>query len=676
MKQLSIRQKIILGFGAIGVLLITASSFFYQSLRLISRANLDIETIAVPVQKQSNALQLKLLQMVKLVAVANTQKTKAKILNSQQEFNQLKLSYSQASNALESKISDQTQMQSALEHSSDLFNGFIEASDAMIRANLESLAANEAFKQDFEKFNDARLGASNAMLDLELVSAPEEQQRLLEEVVGTGTRIDDMLFTMGNTMASLMRVEELDLLLAHQEDMAFLLSNLKSNFDYLKRQAEPLDSQYLLDEANEKLNLVFYYLEQPGELYRLQREVIAQDRDGQAAYGQVQQYFSSSLSELERLVTLADERFMVLQQTAKDEIATGKTLAIVLAVIFVIMASLISLMTTRAMLRPLNSVNRALARIASGDLSRRVTKVNDDEFGTLIDSINKLSEDLTQLLNNIGQNAHRLDESAISYSDQSKRIAAVASVQIERIDEVKRSAEQMSASSNTVRDVADTSATNVSEATKHSHEIKDIADANNARVTQLSQRLLGAVEIMTRLSSHSKNIGGILDTIVSIAEQTNLLALNAAIESARAGEHGRGFAVVADEVRTLAMRTQESTAEIQVTISALQQETASAEEEIGMAQSQASECVDQSQELTRAIELMDRSLSVIEQMSKNIAQVAQEQLSDSESIVSGMNEAAEAAEKNADESTEMSKGSTEMNELAQSLTSSVERFQL
>ncbi|WP_076413382.1 methyl-accepting chemotaxis protein [Shewanella sp. UCD-KL12] len=676
MIQLSIRQKIILGFSAIGVLLLAATGFFYQSLSQISSANLDIETLAVPVQKQSNSLQLKILHMVKIVSVANTQKSSSELLASQQEFTTLQQAFTEDAAKLKHKVSDQPNMLTAIAQSESYFNDFTGASDEMFRAKLAIISSKELFMHHYERFEEARFSASNAMLDLELISVPSEQQRLLDEVVGTGTRLDDMLFTMGNTMSGLSRADSLDSISAHKEDMAFLISNLNSNFDYLKRQAEPLASQASISEASEKLAIIFHYLDQPGELYQLQNQVIAQTAQSSEAYSSVQQDFSASLGELEGLLTLADTRFSSLQQTAKDEIVTGETLAVVLAGVFILMASFISYITTRAMLNPLSGVNKALARIASGDLSRRMKKDSDDEFGTLIDSINTLAQDLTQLLNEIQQNAHLLDTAAVSYSEQSQRISEAANMQIDRITEVKLSAEQMSVSSNTVRDEADTASGNVSEASEHSHEIKEIADANSNRITQLSERLLDAVDVMARLSTHSKNIGGILDTIVSIAEQTNLLALNAAIESARAGEHGRGFAVVADEVRTLAMRTQESTAEIQVTITALQTETASAVDAIDSGQSQASECVAQSQELSRAIELMDNSLSAIEQMSKSIVQVIQVQLTDSENIVSSMNQAADAASENGEEAKAMATRSEEMNKLAHSLTSSVERFQL
>lgn len=72
-----------------------------------------------------------------------------------------------------------------------------------------------------------------------------------------------------------------------------------------------------------------------------------------------------------------------------------------------------------------------------------------------------------------------------------------------------------------------------------------------------------STQLIEQLNHQSDSIAKIVTTIGSIADQTNLLALNAAIEAARAGENGRGFAVVADEVRTLALRTSQSTVEIE-----------------------------------------------------------------------------------------------------------------
>lgn len=92
-----------------------------------------------------------------------------------------------------------------------------------------------------------------------------------------------------------------------------------------------------------------------------------------------------------------------------------------------------------------------------------------------------------------------------------------------------------------------------------------------AAIQQMNADVGVTADQIQSLAEQTRDIGEVLDVMRAIAEQTNLLALNAAIEAARVGEAGRGFAVVADEVRALAHRTQQSTQEIEVMVSGIQQ---------------------------------------------------------------------------------------------------------
>ena len=672
---LTIKQKIIMGFSTIGILLVAGSIFFYNSLTQISTANSNVELLAVPVQKQSSALQIKLLNMIKVGALGFTQQSSSALVKSEQEYAKLDQEFQSSAAILRSKVMDQPKMLQALKKAQTHYQAYVSQSEQFYLAKKNVASANEAFMVSYQLFIASRDQASNDMLDLELIELPGNDQ-LLEDIIGNGARIDDMLYTLQNTMSGLKQVSALDELAQHKEDVSFLVANAKNNFDFMQRLFESIDDKSLLDDFAAQYRVINELLVEPGKLYQQKQQTIDDAINAKTAYNNSVNSFNASYQELTLLLSLAEARFDELQLMTKDKVATGEDLAIYMALIFLVLAAFIGVITTRAMLGPLANANNSLALIAQGDLTQRLTIENEDEFGDLFKNINKLSDDLTSLLKNISQNAYSLDESAKITSEQSHRIAESTSAQIIRVDGAKEIAEKMFASSTSVTDEANLTANNVSEASKHSFEVRSIADDNSNRIVSLSERLSESVDVMARLSKHSDSIGGILDTIGSIADQTNLLALNAAIEAARAGEHGRGFAVVADEVRSLASRTQASTAEIQHMIDSLQNETQMAEVAISQGQNQAAECVSQSQELSNAIKQIESALHTIDEMSKSISIASNEQLGFSQDIEATMNEASTAANHNAVESLDLSNRSEDVNKLADSLTASVARFKL
>ncbi|BDF96190.1 hypothetical protein KAN5_30280 [Pseudoalteromonas sp. KAN5] len=326
------------------------------------------------------------------------------------------------------------------------------------------------------------------------------------------------------------------------------------------------------------------------------------------------------------------------------------------------------------MLKPLNAVNKALSRIASGDLSKRTKPLNDDEFGILLNNINQLSDDLSELLSAISDNAHTLDQSAMQTSEQGQQMTEAAQQQLDHIAQASAVAHNMLSNSQAVCEQADNTSGEVTNASQFANNVNHIADRNSQRIVALLSRLDQAVQSTNELTQHTQLIGAIVDTISSIAEQTNLLALNAAIEAARAGENGRGFAVVADEVRSLAARTQSSTSEIHAMIQTLQQQANTAGHEINDAQQQATECVENSSELNLAVDKIKSTLVTINQMSIQIAGSSHHQLDNSNDIKQLMTQVTLQAQSNAEHASTLATQSEDVKQLAHSLTSAVERF--
>ena len=162
----------------------------------------------------------------------------------------------------------------------------------------------------------------------------------------------------------------------------------------------------------------------------------------------------------------------------------------------------------------------------------------------------------------------------------------------------------------------------------------------------------------------------------NVGIRKNRIALNAAIEAARAGEQGRGFAVVADEVRTLAGRTQESTAEIEDLINALQNGSEEAVRVMTQSCESANSTVEQAKHAGESLSSITRAVGIIVDMNTQIATASEEQSAVSEEINRNVVNIQDISEQTATGSEQTATASAELARLGEQLQSLVGRFKV
>jgi methyl-accepting chemotaxis protein len=274
---------------------------------------------------------------------------------------------------------------------------------------------------------------------------------------------------------------------------------------------------------------------------------------------------------------------------------------------------------------PLMAVIKHLELLSQGNFGTRLRLNQEGELGELNRNIDRMQDSLIAVIESVKQSSGTLSKASRKISDTAQDIAGDTHNTHQSTDQVAAAINEMSSTVQEVANNASGAANAAQDADMSARKGMTIMQDTIASIQQLSAEVDNVSNAMNLLETETGRIGGVLDVIKNVAEQTNLLALNAAIEAARAGEQGRGFAVVADEVRALAKRTQESTAEIQHIIHAVQQGASKAMQAMKVSQDKTHSTSEMAGQAGQAIGEITHAVARIHDMNTQIATAAEEQ---------------------------------------------------
>ena len=348
--------------------------------------------------------------------------------------------------------------------------------------------------------------------------------------------------------------------------------------------------------------------------------------------------------------------------------------------LFIALAALatigLAMLLTRSIVKPLGEALSAAQSVARGDLTRSIETHGSDEVSRLLKALATMQHNLRETLQGISGSAAQLATAA----DELNAVTLDSTQNLQQQNnEIEQAATAVTEMTTAVEEVA-RNAVSTSDATRQSSESAHVGQERVSETVNAISALASDVQttggLVQSLANQSQGIGKVLDVIRAIAEQTNLLALNAAIEAARAGESGRGFAVVADEVRALAYRTQQSTQEIEQMVQGMRTGSTQALDSMQASSSRATSTLALAERAGEALQTITASVHQIHERNLVIASAAEEQAQVAREVDRNLVNIRDLSVRSAAGADQTSASSHELSQLANSLRTMVQRFQV
>lgn len=281
----------------------------------------------------------------------------------------------------------------------------------------------------------------------------------------------------------------------------------------------------------------------------------------------------------EHVNSVTQEERKSLESTYRASVVTCTfTIAVsIIALLFVVFA--VVTMVIKPLLRTQKEINGIIVNIDNkkGDLTQRVTPINNAEVDAVGKGINVFMTKLQAIFKAVVTNSARMErvvddvrQSVQTSNSSVSDLSALTEELSATMQDISENVSVINTNTDNVAKEVEIIAEKTEELTRytkdmkvHAQSMESVARTNMETTDRKVSEILEVLQKAIEDSNSVKQVNSLTNDILNIASQTNLLALNASIEAARAGEAGRGFAVVASEISQLAAASQEAANNIQ-----------------------------------------------------------------------------------------------------------------
>ncbi|MGN7399333.1 methyl-accepting chemotaxis protein [Cytobacillus praedii] len=371
----------------------------------------------------------------------------------------------------------------------------------------------------------------------------------------------------------------------------------------------------------------------------------------------------------------------------------------------VIWSGILAFFAAGFIVKPLQKLEKMALKAAQGNIQ------DDVELAKSDDEIRSLGMAFNDMLSNLREMVHQIDENFRETNDKVIAISKESSFAADQVDAISRTINEISLGADNSAISIQSTAESVEDVIRIAEEVQEKAKASELVSTEMVQDLYNSKKVIhdlisgiedlakenqqslqtvKRLEENAAKVEQIIQLVGDIAAQTNLLALNASIEAARAGEHGKGFAVVAEEVRKLADESAKAVQGISELIKNIQGEVQNVvrqiSEQVETANSEAKKGTETNEvieEMTKTVNEMAESVSAItilvdRQMEsiQHTSTQSQEVAAIAEETSAGAQEVATATEQQTKVMANVECLANELKGQAEKLKNTITRFQI